>query len=93
MQKQSAAAQRTCEDWEVISVPNLTSAANCICPFYLGETSQSISCEGMIDGVRARNVFPTAEAKGAYMQTRCYSHAYARRCWHAAALVDKAEGG
>lgn len=74
-------------------MPNLNSAANCICPFYLGETGKSISCEGMIDGVRARNVFPTEEAKSSYMQTRCQTHAYARRCWHAAALVEKEEGG
>ena len=73
-------------------MPNLSSAAKCVCPFYLGETGKSISCEGMIDGTRARNVFPSSEVKMRYMQERCYSHAYARRCWHAAALVGKAEG-
>ena len=73
-------------------MPNLSSAANCICPFYLGETDKSIACEGMIDGTRARNVFESSAAKASYMQTRCHTHAYARRCWHAAALIDK-EGG
>lgn len=74
-------------------MPNINSAANCICPFYLGETEKSISCEGMIDGTRARNVFSSADIKARYMTTRCYTHAYRRRCWHAAALLSKDGSG
>lgn len=74
-------------------MPNLTSSAMCVCPFYDGETGQSINCEGLIDGTRARNTFDSPAAKARYMQTRCYTHQYARRCWHAAALIDKLEGG
>lgn len=74
-------------------MPNLNSAANCICPFYMGETGKSVACEGLIDGTRSRNVFPDEAAKRTYMQTRCMTHAYGRRCFHAAALIEKAEGG
>lgn len=70
-------------------MPNLSSAANCVCPFYMGETSKSISCEGMIDGTKARSVFETQKEKKIHMETRCYSHRYAKRCWLAAALEGK----
>lgn len=74
-------------------MPNLNSAANCICPFYMGETEKSISCEGMIGGTRARNVFASADLKMRHMETRCHTHAYGKRCWHAAALLAKSDGG
>lgn len=76
------------------AMPNTTGGAKTKCPFYIKDAEKSISCEGMNDDVRCMVIrFRSEEEKAAYQEQKCQTYEYASRCWIAAALTKKYEGG
>ena len=66
-----------------------SQAALVICPYYLNETGQSITCEGLIGDTRTMVRFESAAQKDLYHQQHCQTYAYAEVCPLAEALERK----
>lgn len=68
---------------------NTTGGGRAICPFYVKEAKQSITCEGLIDGADNMARFASADEKRVFQRERCERFDYEKRCPLAAALAKK----
>lgn len=70
---------------------NKTGSAKAICPYYITETGQSITCEGLIPGTDTMVRFETTERKKTYQRMHCEVYEYEHCCPMAEALTRKYE--
>ena len=65
-----------------------TEAIDAVCPFFEKFDRRHISCEGLIEGAGARQVFLDSYTQNVYFTRFCASHSY-KSCEHAKALAEK----
>lgn len=68
-------------------MPNSSANANAKCPYYLNETEQSITCEGIAKGTKNVIRFANKGSKGKYQERNC--NCYPNGCTLAKVLNDK----
>ena len=67
---------------------NKTANAATVCPFYVSENANKISCEGLVLGTVCVTTFRTFAAKAHHQEMYCYCHKY-KLCPVAKAVFEK----
>ena len=70
---------------------NKTANAATVCPFYVSEKANNISCEGLVLGTVCVTAFRTGIDKAMHQDMYCYCHKY-KLCPVARAVFGKYKG-
>ena len=70
---------------------NKTANAATVCPFYVSENANKISCEGLVLGTVCVTAFRTGIDKAMHQDMYCYCHKY-KLCPVARAVFGKYKG-
>ncbi|MBS6474542.1 MAG: hypothetical protein KH354_00925 [Clostridiales bacterium] len=70
---------------------NKTANADTVCPFYVSENANKISCEGLVLGTVCVTAFRTNIDKAMHQDMYCYCHKY-KLCPVAKAVFGKYKG-
>ena len=70
---------------------NKTANADTICPFYVSENANKISCEGLVTDTVCVTTFRTLTDKAMHQDMYCYCHKY-KLCPVAQAVFGKYKG-
>lgn len=61
-------------------MPQYAGSARTICPFYMRETSECITCEGFHRRMTLRMDFETEESKAGWQREKCNTFSYMESC-------------
>lgn len=67
----------------MIALSNVTSNVTVVCPFFIHDARQSISCEGNLGHTICMHKFQSPEEKNQHISLYCENPDYERVCPHA----------